>query len=83
MIIEEREKAMAKFTYPAIFEKDKAEGGYVVTFPDWDGATQGETITDAMEMATDYLGLVCWDEGRRTPPEWIQKLIIKKIESVV
>ena len=42
-----------------------------------------KTITDAMEMATDYLGLVCWDEGRRTPPEWIQKLIIEKIESVV
>ena len=157
MMTEEKEKAMAKFTYPAIFEKDKTDGGYVVTFPDWDGATQGETVTDAMEMATDYLGLVCWDAvhntkplpastpieevklpkdgfvslvyadtaayqkvidkennpikaarekaglslkdlsvllnapyrtvqewnaGRRTPPEWIQKLIIEKIESI-
>ena len=51
---------MAKYTYPAIFEKDET-GGYVVIFPDWEGATQGETITEAMEMATDFLGLTCWD----------------------
>jgi predicted RNase H-like HicB family nuclease len=151
-----KERAMAKYTYPAIFEKDET-GGYVITFPDWEGATQGETITEAMEMATDFLGLTCWDAehdhetipvptqieavkapengfvnliyadtaayqkvidrennpikearekagmslkelsvllnapyrtvqewnaGRRTPPKWIQQLIIEKIESL-
>ena len=53
---------MAKYAYPAIFTPAKAdEGGYVITFPDFDGATQGEDLTDAIEMATDYLNCTICD----------------------
>ena len=39
--------------YPAIFHK-AIEGGYIVVFPDFnDGATEGQTLEQAMEMAED------------------------------
>ena len=50
---------MAKYVYPAVFAP-AAEGGYVVTFPDWEGATQGDTVAEAIEMAADFLGLAAW-----------------------
>ena len=41
--------------YPALFEPSE-DGGFVVTFPDFDwGITQGETEQDAREMAMDAL----------------------------
>ncbi len=41
--------------YAARFEPDPG-GGFVVTFPDFDGGvTQGETIEEAYEMAEDLL----------------------------
>jgi antitoxin HicB len=44
------------FGYCALFEPDPKQGGFVVTFPDLGhGATQGETIEEAMEMAEDLL----------------------------
>jgi antitoxin HicB len=44
--------------YPALFEPDTRAGGFVVTFPDFEwGVTQGETETEAVEMAED--ALVC------------------------
>ena len=44
-----------KYVYPAIFYAAK-EGGYVVEFPDVQGAvTQGDTLYEAMEMAEDAL----------------------------
>ncbi len=49
---------MAKYVYPAIFTKEK-EGGYSVAFPDVPGCyTQGESLSEAMEMAQDALGLM-------------------------
>lgn len=57
---------MAKYVYPAIFTKEK-EGGYSVAFPDVPGCyTQGETLSEAIEMAEDALGLMlftCEDKG--------------------
>ena len=50
---------MAKYVYPAVFAP-AAEGGYVVTFPDWEGVTQGDTVAEAIEMAADFLGLAAW-----------------------
>lgn len=50
---------MAKYIYPAIFTPAE-EGGYIVTFPDWGGATQGEDTAEAIEAANDFLGLACW-----------------------
>lgn len=49
---------MAKYVYPAIFTPE--DGGFVVTFPDWLGATQGDDAADAINMAADFLGLSCW-----------------------
>ena len=42
--------------YPAKFDDDNAEGGFVVTFPDFpEAVTQGESLDEAMEMARDSL----------------------------
>jgi antitoxin HicB len=44
--------------YPAKFTADKAAGGFVVTFPDVPEAiTQGDTIEEAMAMASEALEL--------------------------
>ncbi len=44
------------FGYYALFEPDRRHGGFAVTFPDLNhGATQGETIEEAAEMAEDLL----------------------------
>ncbi len=44
--------------YPAKFTPDKEAGGYVVTFPDVpEAVTQGETIEEAAEMASEALEL--------------------------
>jgi len=56
--------------YPAIFHK-AIEGGYVVIFPDLNnGATQGETLEEAIEMAQDYIGTYLYDDflnGKELP----------------
>jgi antitoxin HicB len=43
--------------YPARFTPDKDAGGFVVTFPDLPGVTQGDTPEEAMAMASEALGL--------------------------
>jgi len=44
--------------YPAKFTSDKAAGGFVVTFPDVPEAiTQGDTMEEAMAMASEALEL--------------------------
>lgn len=59
-----------KLVYPAVFEKCD-EGGYSVVFPDLDGCfTEGDDITEAIEMAEDaasgwILGEI--EEGRSIP----------------
>ena len=48
--------------YPALFEPDEKAGGFVVTFPDLPhGVTQGETLQEATEMATDLLACLITD----------------------
>ena len=48
--------------YPALFEPDEEAGGFVVTFPDLPhGVTQGETLEEAIEMATDLLACLITD----------------------
>ena len=52
---------MAKYIYPAIFNKD--EDGYNVRFPDVDGCyTCGQTLIEAFEMANDALALMMLDK---------------------
>lgn len=48
---------MTKLTYPAIFHPE-ADGGYFVDFPDLPGCvTEGNTLSEAMEMAEDALSI--------------------------
>jgi len=57
---------MAKYAYPAVFEPDEESGGYCVYFPDIEGCyTQGEDITEAIDMAEDALCLMLYDMEKK------------------
>ena len=52
---------MSKYIFPAVFTKEK--NGYSVNFPDIDGCfTCGETLVEAIEMASDALSLMLADQ---------------------
>lgn len=61
---------MAKYIYPAIFTKEGAF--YTVCFPDLEGCyTQGDSLQDAYEMASDVLCLTLYnleEEKASIPP---------------
>ena len=46
-----------KVSYPAIFYEEK-EGNYTAIFPDFDQATCGDDLDDAVFMAKDLLSLL-------------------------
>lgn len=48
-----------KVCYPVILEKCEDGNGYLVTIPDFDNNTFGETILEAIEMARDVINLLC------------------------
>ena len=51
--------------YPALFHPAD-EGGFVVTFPDFDwGITQGDTEQEALEMATDAIRTMIQEHIRK------------------
>jgi len=55
--------------YPAIFHIAE-EGGYWVKFPDFGGATEGDDINEAMNMAREFLEghlAACIDMGKEFP----------------
>ena len=58
-----------KNSYPVILSP--CEGGYVVYIPDFNINTEGDTITDALEMARDAIGLMGIDmeDDKETIPE--------------
>lgn len=60
---------MSKYVYPAIFTPEEA--GISVEFPDVTGCfSSGETLAEAMDMATDALCLMLYHletEGKRSP----------------
>ena len=62
---------MAKYAYPAIFEKEH-EGGYSIYFPDVEGCyTQCEDMAEGIENAGDALCLMLYDfekKGKPIPP---------------
>ena len=70
-----------KYVYPAIFQKE-SEGGYSVWFADVSGATQGQTIEEAIDMAIDCLGLTLYDmedNGKNIPtPSAIEDIKLDK-----
>lgn len=54
------------FGYYALFEPDFKQSGFVVTFPDLPhGATQAETVEEALEMGEDLLRSVVGELMRR------------------
>jgi antitoxin HicB len=57
--------------FNALFEPDEQNGGFVVTFPDFEwGVTQGDTEAEATEMAVDALTMVIADyigKGKELP----------------
>ena len=59
-----------KYIYPAIFNRS-SEGGYEIIFPDFPHIhTEGETLTEAFDMAEDALNLWLWDaeeKGKEIP----------------
>ena len=61
-------------SYPAIFYYDEKDGvpGYFIHFPDFDAAgTQGTSIEEGMEMASDWLGIhvAHYFEENEVPPK--------------
>lgn len=57
-----------KNSYPIILTPD--EVGYVVYVPDFDVNTEGDTLTEAIEMARDVIGLMgidMQDDGKALP----------------
>jgi len=55
---------MAKYAYPAVFEKED-EGGYSIYFPDIEGCyTQSEDLAEGIEKASDALCLMLYDMER-------------------
>lgn len=58
---------MLQFT--ALFEPDKEQGGFVVTFPDFEwGVTQGDTEEEAASMAADALTMIVGDYIEKGKP---------------
>ena len=59
---------MAKYVYPAIFTKEK-NNAYSVDFPDVENCyTCGNSLVDAMEMASDVLAMMlCFREKEKKP----------------
>jgi len=59
---------MAKYTYPAIFEKDE-DSGYSIYFPDVEGCyTQAEDIAEGIENAGDALCLMLYELEKQEKP---------------
>lgn len=55
--------------YPVIL-KPESDGSYFVVIPDFDAATQGESVADAMRMARDLIGIASLsmrDHGEEIP----------------
>jgi len=61
---------MAKYVYPAVFEREDS-GGYSIYFPDLEGCyTQAETIAEGIENASDALCLMIYElekQGKAIP----------------
>lgn len=59
---------MAKYVYPAVFTRDK-EGYYYVNFPDVQSCyTDGDTLAEAIENASDVLALMLCDMQKESIP---------------
>lgn len=76
---------MSKYLYFAVLETDIDNEGYTVTFPDLPGCiTEGDTLTEALDMARDALEgylLVLEDEKEKIPAASDWESINSQLES--
>lgn len=60
-----------KYTYLALFEADKENGGYTISFPDFSGAiSEADTLNEAIYNAREVLEIytiMLEDEGKEFP----------------
>lgn len=73
-----------KNSYPIVLMPD--EVGYVVYIPDFDINTEGDTLTEAMEMARDAIGLMgidMEDDGKELPKPTELNAVTKEDESYI
>ena len=77
---------MAKYAYPAVFEKEQ-EGGYSIYFPDIEGCyTQAEDLAEGVENAGDALCLMLFElekQGKPIPPATSMKSIETNSDDIV
>ena len=60
--------------YPIVISKEK--DGYYVSIPDFERATQGQSVADAIMMARDAIGLMgidMQDDGKELPSPYTKK----------
>ena len=57
---------MQDIVYPAVFHYDSDEKVYLVSFPDFCGVTEGDTLAEAFHMAGDCL--LCMIDGESNLP---------------
>lgn len=58
-----------RYVYPAVFTWYELEEVYIVTFPDADNwFTDGYSLGEAIEYATDVLNLMLWDAEKCGDP---------------
>lgn len=72
-----------KGAYPIILKR--VDSDYFVQIPDFDTATQGKSIADAMEMARDAIGLMgidMEDEGKKIPKPYTSQFETEKDDIV-
>ena len=68
--------------YPIVISKED-DGFFYVEIPDFDIATQGEDVVDAMEMARDAIGLMgidLMDDGKLIPEPNSVKFDTKEVD---
>jgi len=66
-----------KTAYPVVISKEN-DGLYYVEIPDFDIATQGISVADAMEMARDAIGLMgisLMDEQKEIPQPHMKEIV--------
>lgn len=71
-----------KEAYPILISP--AEGGFVVYIPDFNINTEGDTLTDALEMAKDAIGIIgieMEDRKQALPTPSEVKAVIKEAEN--
>ena len=71
-----------KEAYPILIST--AEGGFVVYIPDFNINTEGDTLTDALEMAKDAIGIIgieMEDRKQALPTPSEVKAVIKETEN--